>query len=38
VIGAFGRVEIWDAGRWDTANRGGERSLAASDSGLDDLM
>jgi MraZ protein len=38
VIGAFGRIEIWDAARWDDANREGERSLATAGSGLDDLI
>jgi MraZ protein len=38
VIGAFGRVEIWDAGRWSEANRRGEESLRESGSGLDDLI
>jgi MraZ protein len=38
VIGAFGRVEIWDSERWAGINAQGEQDLAGPDSGLDDLI
>lgn len=37
VIGAFGRIEIWNAESWAEVNRTGEENLATG-SGLDDLI